>query len=167
MARLFDVDQIRREIEALTRDYPELLEDETLRADMIDAETDIHEAISMLVKDIDNSGMMVVGITERRKELGARRDRLNHRIEVLRSLVLGLLQSADLKTMHLPTATVTQSASQPNIVGDPDPETLPDEFVRIKREANRSAILAALRAHRIIPGLSLSNAPPHLVIKVR
>lgn len=166
MAR-FDVDQLRREIEALIRDYPQLTEDETLRADMIDAETDINEALTLLVRDIKLSEALVMGITEERKQWALRRDRLEHRIDVLRELVLKVMQSGDLKKLLLPVATLVQSASQPTIVGEPDAATLPDEFVRIKREANRSAILEALKAHRSIPGLSLSNSPPHLVIKVR
>jgi hypothetical protein len=37
--------------------------------------------------------------------------------------------------------------------------------VRTKREANRTAVREALLAGRVIPGLSLSNAAPSLMIK--
>jgi hypothetical protein len=166
MAR-FDVDQLRLDIEALIRDYPEIAEDETLRADMLDAETGIHEALTLLVNDIDSSKMMIVGITARRKELEERCDRLVHRVEGLRALVLKVLQSAELKTVSLPGVTLSQQRSQPQIVGEPNPDALPDDLVRIKREANRTAIREALLNGRAIPGLTLSNAAPHLIIRVR
>jgi hypothetical protein len=44
-----NVVQIEREIERLLIDYPELAEDETLRADMIDGETDAKAVLSRIV----------------------------------------------------------------------------------------------------------------------
>lgn len=164
---MFNVDELRRQIEALIRDNPLMEEDETLRADMIDAETGISEVLTLLLHEIDNSEFMVVGITERRKVLAERRDRLNRRVEALRDLALLVLQSANLKKVQLPEATLVQSASQPTIVGEPDVTLLPADMVRIKSEPDRSRIRQALLDGRELPGLSLSNAAPHLVIHER
>jgi hypothetical protein len=46
-------------------------------------------------------------------------------------------------------------------------DLLPDDLVRIKREADRVKIREALLAHRKLPGISLSNAPPTLAINVK
>jgi hypothetical protein len=166
MAR-FDVDQLRLDIEALIRDYPELTEDETLRADMLDAETGLNDALALLTKDIKLSEWMVAGIIKDRAELSARKTRLLLRVELLRGLILKVLQSADLKKVMLPSVTLSQAATPPQIVGQPDADTLPDDLVRIRREPNLTAIREALMERRELPGLSLSNAPPHLVISKR
>jgi hypothetical protein len=47
---MFNVDQLRHEIEALVRDYPDLAEDDVLRADMLDGETEITGVLTALVK---------------------------------------------------------------------------------------------------------------------
>jgi hypothetical protein len=166
MAR-FDVDQLRLAIDALNRAYPDFAEDEHLRADMIEAETDINGVLTLLLQEIDNSTMMVAGITARQNALEERAARHAHRIDVLRDLVLQVMQAADLKKVQLPDATITQAASKPYLVGNADPAELPDEFVRVMRTTNRTAIREALEEGHIVPGYSLSNAAPHLVIKTR
>jgi Siphovirus Gp157 len=164
---MFDVDRLRLEIEALIRDLPELTDDEVLRADMLEGLTDINAVLTRLFKAADSDRRMVQVLTSDINDIVDRRARLVHRVEAMRDLILQVLQSADLKKVVLPRATLLQVASQPQIVGEPDPDALPAELVRIKREADRAAIREALLAGRIIPGLSLSNAPPHLVIKVK
>jgi hypothetical protein len=162
---MFDVAQLRLQIEGLLRDYPALAEDEGLRADMIDGETNLNDALALLVKEIKISEYMVDGITKERVQLLERRNRHEHRIDVLRELILEVLQSADLKRVQLPAVTLTQVSGQPQIIGELDADALPDDLVRIRREADRTAIKQALLDHRVLPGLSLSNAAPFLMIR--
>lgn len=159
------IDQLRLIIETLIRENPELRDDDVLRADMLDAETDIAAALAILYRKADDSKMLADAITLRVDELSERRARFLRRVEVMRSLMLSVLQAAHQKKLELPEATLSQRAGIPQIVGQVDADALPNDLVRIKREPNRTAIREALLAHREVPGLSLSNAPPTLMIK--
>jgi hypothetical protein len=164
---MFDIDRLRLDIETLLREFPELSQDDDLRADMLDAETDIMGALTKLLRGVDHDRTMIAAVAARVSELTARKARFAHRVEVFRGLILKVMQSADLKKVELPDATLSQRAGQPQIVGEPDIETLPDEFIRVTREADRGAIRRALLDHREVSGLALSNAAPILAINVK
>src|SRR4051812_19010471 len=102
MASMFNIDELRTAIETLLRDYPDLAEDEMLRADMLDGETDIRTVMTALLQAVDNNKFMAGAISARIAELTARKARFARRIEFLRGLILKVLQSADLKRFELP-----------------------------------------------------------------
>jgi hypothetical protein len=164
---MFNIDQLRRDIEALIRDYPDLGEDEILRADMLDGETDMRSVLTMLFNTVDDNKTMIEAVTARLQQLSARRARFARRVEFLRELMLKILQAADLKKIELAEATLSQRAVPPQIVGEIDVEQLPDDLVRIKREPDRTAIREALLARREVPGLALSNSPPSLLVNAK
>jgi hypothetical protein len=99
--------------------------------------------------------------------LHSRKERFERRIKFLRDLVTRIMQAAGLTKRELTIMTFSMRNNPQQIVGDPDPAELPDEFVRIKREADKVAIRDALLAGREVPGCTLSNAPPSLVVKVK
>jgi hypothetical protein len=167
MANQFDVDQVRLQIEALIRDNPILEDDERLRADMLEGATDMVEVLKRMAGAYVADRDMVLTLTTRINRATDRRARFVRRIEHLRDLMLSVMQSANLKKLALPEATLGQRKGQPGIVGEPDVDVLPAEFVRVKREADRIAIREAMLAGREVPGLSLSNAPPSLQITVK
>lgn len=167
MASMFNVDGLRQQIEALIRNYPDLAEDETLRADTLEGATDIKQVLTALFEAADDNKTLMEAITLRVQTLTARKARLLRRVEFLRDLMLRILQSADQKKIELAAATLLQRATQPQIVGEINADALPDDLVRIKREPDRVKIREALLARREVPGLSLSNAPPTLSINVR
>jgi hypothetical protein len=160
-----NIDQLKLDINNLRLRYPEMAEDETLNEDMLQGATSIDEVLTTLIRRIDDSGFLLEGLSMRMGELRERKQRFERRIEALRGLILSVLQVADLKKVELAEATLSQRAGQQQIVGEPDPARLPDDLVRIKREANRTAIREALQAGRALEGLSLSNAPPTLAIR--
>lgn len=163
----FNVDQLRIQIEALIRDYPDIADDEVLRGDMLDAETDIKAVLTSLFNTADDTKMMIQAITLRLQELSERRARFARRVDFLRELMLKILQSADLKKIELPEATLSQRAGTPQIIGGIDADGLPDDLVRIKREPDLVKIRDALLARREVLGLFLSNSPPTLMVKVK
>jgi hypothetical protein len=167
MASDFDVDQLRLQMEALIRDNPDMEDDERLRVDMFEGATDMGEVLERLVGAYAADRDMVMTLTSRINRMTDRRARFVRRIEHLRALMLSVMQSGNLKKLTLPEATLSQRRGQPGIVGEPDVNLLPAEFVRVKTEADRIAIREALLAGRQLPGLSLSNAPPALQITVK
>src|SRR5258706_1709556 len=88
MANMFDVNQLRIWIEALIADFPDLADDELLRADMLDGSTDIREVLTALFNSVDDNKSMIAAVTYRMQELSARRARFARRVEFLRGLML-------------------------------------------------------------------------------
>jgi hypothetical protein len=164
---VINIDELRLQIEALLRDYPDLEEDEMLRRDMLDAETDISGVLTALLQASSNNKYMIDAINNRIDQLAARRARFKHRVEFLRNLILKVLQSADLKRFELPEATLSQRASQPQLIGEVDVTLLPDELCRVTREPDRVKIREALLKGDTVPGMFLSNAPPTLSVSTR
>jgi DNA-binding transcriptional ArsR family regulator len=162
-----DADEVRRQIEALLREHPDLNEDEDLLHDMLEGETDLFAALSSLATYVAATDALVASLNGTLSEFRDRKSRFETRVEVLREVMLKLLQTANLKRVELPEATLSQVRRQPQIVGEVDADALPDDLVRIKREPNRTAIREALDNGRELPGLSLSNAAPGLMMKVK
>jgi Siphovirus Gp157 len=165
MAKMFNVDQLRLMIEATLREMPDLADDAMLRQDMLEGETNFMEVLAELYELSDNTNSRVDELTVQIGQRRIRRERLKRRIEFYRALMLKILQSADLKKVELAAATLSQRNGTQQLIGEPDPDALPDDLVRITREANLTAIRLALLAHRELPGLSLNNGPPTLSVR--
>ena len=163
----FNVDQIRRDIESLLREYPDLADDEELRLDMLEGITDMREALDILVAQAQETGTLCEALRDRMADLRSRRERLEHRIDVLRGVMLKIMQSADLKKIELAEATLTQRGQAPQVVGNITPDELPDNLCRIKREPNVTKIREALLRGDLVPGMYLSNSPPTLMIRTK
>jgi hypothetical protein len=164
---MLNIDELRHSIEAIIRDCPDLNEDEQLLRDTLEGATDMFSTLTTLVDAAAAAEAYADAITTRLDKLRARRERFLLRDEALRELMLKVLQSANLKKIALPDATLYQTAGGQQIVGEPDPAALPDDLVHIIRKANRSAIKEALLEHREVPGAVLSNAPPFLTVRVK
>ncbi len=61
MTMRVDVDALRQSIDALLITYPELAEDEQLRADMLDGETDLALVLARLVDEANDAAMDMQG----------------------------------------------------------------------------------------------------------
>lgn len=162
-----DVQVIRQSIDNLLLQHPELAEDDVLRADMIEGETQAHEFLTQIVRRIENAKGLAAGTSERLAELKARKDRFERREEALRQLAFKVMDAASLPKIELPEATLSLRTGQPALVGETAPEQLPDELCKIKREANRTKIKEELKAGRTVPGFSLSNPAPYLTIRIK
>jgi hypothetical protein len=164
---MFNIDELRNSIESLLRDYPDLADDEILRADMLDGETNIKDVLTTLVQAVDDHKTLTEAITARTQQLAGRRARFARRAEFLRELILKILQAADLKKIELAEATLSQRAAPPQIVGEVNAELLPDSLCKITREPSRTKIREALLNGDIVPGVVLSNSPPTLTINTK
>jgi len=159
-------DIIKAEITKLIALCPELEEDEALRHDMIEAETETFGFLSSLLRTIGAAEATVEGTSAYIADLHVRVDRLERRRESLRRLIMKIMETAELKKIELAEATIFVRAGTPKVVVVNERE-VPDEFMRIKKEPDKSLIKAALSAHENVPGAMLSNAEPVLNIKKR
>lgn len=171
MVNPIDVDHLRLEIETMLREYPELADDEELRADMLEGLTNITEVLIAVNRRYAETKALAAGlhayIAELLGPLEAREQRYEHRQEFLRDLIYRVMDSAQLKKIELPEVTLSLKANPPRLIGDADPELLPDDLCDIKRSINRKKIRAAIEAGKEVAGFVLSNAAPSLVVRVK
>ena len=153
-------------ITLLLRDNPELDDDEVLRADMIEGQTNAFEFLSHIVRKIGATQAIAAGTTEYIGELQERKARLERREHSLRGLIAKMMNAAAITKAELPEATLSIRAGVPRVV-IVDERIIPDEFMRIKKEPDKTKIKAAIGAHEHVPGAMISNAEPVLAIHVR
>lgn len=150
----YDVTVLEREFADLIAAFPELAEDEDLRADMLEGNTSLHDVLSRIVAIERDANSMVLAIGERAKELAVRKDRYARRKDAMRALLLRLLKAADLSKVSLPEATISIGKGRAG-VEIIDEALLPDNVVKLKREPDKTAIKAALDAGQEVPGAAL------------
>ena len=158
---------LQQQISNTLLDYPVLKDDEQLRADTLEGQTDLKETLTAILHKIDEDEMMATGIEERMLALGARHERVRLRVSYWRAVILKIMQWTDLKRLELPEATLSQRAGAPKLIGNPDVSLLPEELVKVTRQPNRVAIKEALLRGDIVPECSLSNAEPTLAIHTK
>jgi hypothetical protein len=158
---------IQQQISNLLLQYPELADDEVLRTDTLEGSETLHDFLTGIVRQIEDSKALRDGTKGRLDELAFRKARFERRIEVLRSLAVKTLEVAGLKKYEMSEATLSMKAGQQRLLGEPDPVSLPDELCRITREPDRVKIRAALLSGETVPGVALSNAEPILTVHIK
>lgn len=159
-----DPKQVRDEITALLLAYPDLDEDEVLRTDMIEGQTSAFDFLSNIVRKIGATQAIAAGTAEYIGELQERKARLERREHALRGLIFKIMQTANLAKAELPEATLSIRQGTPKVVIINERE-IPDEFMRIKKEPDKTRIKAAMTAGEVVSGCALSNAEPSLTIR--
>ncbi len=140
-------------------------DDEVLMMDMIEGETNLFEALDVILSRISVNNAMIFGIDEAEKQMSNRRDRFKKRIEADRALIEQAMMIAELDKIERPTATLSLSKRAPKaeITEEAD---IPAEFFKPQPpKLDRKAVLDALREGREVRGAYLSNAAPSLTIR--
>jgi len=157
--------QIESECQMLLRNYPELQDDEQLRADMLEGSTDLYHHIRKLLILSNEAAAHLRGLREYRNAIATRIDRLNCKYDIFRSFVQRLMILCNLSRISLDIGTVTiQSGGQRRVIIT-DINALPDSLVRIERIPNKEEIRKLLTEGKHVPGAELSNKEPHLVVR--
>lgn len=149
----YDVTVLEREFADLVAAYPELAEDEELRTDTIEGETDAYRVLGKIVAIERDANSMALAIGERTKELAARKERYTRRKDAMRALLLRLLKAADLNKVSLPEATVSVSKGRAGV-------EIVDES-----EPDKTAIKTALDAGEDVPGAVLREGQPSVTVR--
>ena len=164
---MLDPRLVRQQIENLKVQYPALKDDDESWQMSLESETEIMGFLTEVVRRIDDAKAMVIGTKDRFEELKARKDRFELRIEALRQLAFKLMSAAEIVRAELPEATLSLRAGTQQLVGEADPQSLPDSLCTISRNLNRTAIKDALKDGQTIPGFTLSNSSPSLTIRIK
>jgi hypothetical protein len=161
-----DVEIIRKQINDLLLAAPELAEDDILRADMIEAETNAIDFLRRLERNRQVALATIEALRQWVDTIMERSKRFDAREHAIRTLMFKVLQTANLQKIELPEATLSIRAGMPKVIIVEESE-IPNYYVRIKREPNKILIGAALKAGTNVPGATLSNAEPTLAIRTK
>lgn len=142
-------------------------EDETAFIDSLEGETEVTEAVRRVVRWIAEQQAASGSCKSLEATYKARAGMFEDRVERARVALLRTLDEIGVKSMPLPEGTLSVVSGRVKVTGEPDVDALPDNLVRIKREADKAAIKAALEAGDCVAGCSLSNTPPSLMIRVK
>ena len=153
-------------IDKLLTDFPELQDDETLRADMLEAETDAHRLIERALSQHNEASMLAVAMKLREDEMAARRARFERKSDAMRSLIRSVMQAARLDKITLPEATIstTKPKSSVNITAE---DELPQGYFKTIRQADKAAIKTALERGEEIPGAELARGEAGIMIRTK
>jgi hypothetical protein len=162
-----DPNIIRQQIANLLISNPELAEDEILRADMIEGETEAFEFLRRVERERQSAASLAGAIASNVAELGIRQERFERREKSMRALMMKIMDAADIRKAELPEATLSIRNGQQKLVGDAEPLSVGADFRRVKYELDRNAIKEALKAGAIVTGFTLSNAEPTLSIRTK
>lgn len=154
---------LQGEIASLLERYPELAEDEVLRADTFEGETNLMRIMQMALNLAQEARFSAMAIDDRIEELQHRKARFEQRNEAMRSLIQSLMDRAGLQKLQLPEATLSISYRKPSPVVT-DENALPDEFVKIIRKPDMAKIK---EAETLPPGVAMGNSKPTLTIRTR
>jgi hypothetical protein len=159
-----DVANLAAEIDALFAAYPELAEDESLRADMIEGETNLHAVLGRLLNKEREANSMVGATAARISELQARKAAFERRKDAMRGLMLRLMKSADLQKVPLTEATVsvTKGRQSVEII---DEARLPKKVLKVVTTPDKTAIKALLDAGKKVPGAQLKAGEMTLMVR--
>lgn len=157
---------VRARIEALLNAFPELADDDQLRADMIEGETDFAAVLSSLVRLRNERLALADGLAAYMSDLSDRKARLLRGADGLKKLIFELLSVARLKNVALPEATVSVTPGR-NSVEVTDADELPQGYFALVRQPDKAAIKAALESGERIPGARLVEGEPSVTIRIK
>jgi hypothetical protein len=157
---------IRHQIENLLIQCPELAEDEVLRADMIEGETEAHEFLRT-AEDKRREACVFIGALEALiNEMCARRSRFRRREEAMRQIAFTVMETAGLRKIEMALATYSIRAGTPKVVIT-DETLIPENLCRVIVEPDKTKIRERLQSGSRVQGAVLSNPEPCLSIRTK
>ncbi len=161
-----DAQFVKAEIAKLIEAYPELAEDETLRADSIEGQTNALRIIERALAERQDADMMAGAVKAREDELSQRRGRFERKAEAMRSLIKSIMRAARLDKLTLTEASLSLTKGR-QTVGIDDLEQLPQGYFKTIRQADKAAIKSALEQGEQIPGAFLVTGDTGLTIRTK
>lgn len=153
------------QIDRLLEDYPELQDDDLLRLDTIEGETDALDIANRLARLYRHAEIMQDAIKSERAALANRQARYGNQADGAKAALHTLLQAMDQRKLELPAATVSLRAGSESVeVSDVD--ELPQGYFKTSRTADKAAIKAAIKGGDAIPGATLQRSPETVSVRV-
>jgi hypothetical protein len=160
-----DVKQVEYLMRNLMAEVPELAEDEALRLDTLEGNTEGVEVLRKIVVAMAEADAMASGLQATIEQLTERQDRFARKVNGYRSLIQRIMQAADVSKVPLPEATLSMRPGVAKVIIT-DEDAIPAEFKVTKTEVSRSLLKEALRDGVTVDGAFLSNGEPSLSVRV-
>ena len=109
---------------------------------------------------------MAKGLAELIKDETDRKSRLQDRADRRRQIVFRIMQSVEMGKIEAPDFTASIRRVPPSVIVT-DEDSLPDQYGRITRSPDKTALKEALGRGEAVPGASLSNGNETLAIRSR
>lgn len=142
----------------------EVYEDPQLIQDAIEGETNLHEALAVVLELIGEEEMMLAGIQTKLDELQTRSARIASTIQRYRAAVTGAMTKAEIKSVKTPLGTISMRDGKRQVVIT-DQSRLPDAAYIVSEPKVSPSRLRALLEDGPVNGAEWSNGTPILVIK--
>ncbi len=159
-----DVANVLADIDALLAAYPELAEDDQLKADMLEGSTAAYDVLTRLVNIERDADSMGKAVAARVSDLQARKARADKRKEAMRVLMLRVMQAAGIQKAPLVEATVSVGKGRDS-VEIVDADALADEYVKIERVPNKRLLLDIVKGCGEVPGARLVTGQPTISVR--
>ncbi len=157
---------IQQQIANLLLQFPELEQDEILRGDSIEAETEAFDFLASIVRRIEDTTALEEGAALRIKELSERKSRFERRTEALRALAFKVMQTADIKKAELACATLSVRNGAAKVIIHAE-GALPADCLKTTVAPDMAAIKEKLAAGQPVPGAYMSNGEPTLSVRIK
>lgn len=140
-------------------------DDDTLFADMVEGETDLHAIVGRIHSQIARDEEMLTGIVERQANLAERKKRIADRVTASKAAIGMFLRAAKLPKVELPEATYSVRDGKPGL-RIVDAEAVPSDLQKVKTEPDKTAINAAFADAADLPNW-LVREPARDVVTMR
>jgi hypothetical protein len=152
--------------EQLLAQYPDIGDDAL--ADTLEGATNLHEALAQVIDSAENDRTLCDALGQRIEEMRARQKRIEERIEHKREFAATVMESAGIKKLSLPAATVTLTPRPPKVIVT-DEAALPAAYFTTPDppapRVDRRKLAEALKYGEDVPGALLSNSRPTITIR--
>lgn len=139
-------------------------DDEDAKRDLVEGETSLREVIAQAVQKIGEDGAAIDGLHQYIKELKGRSERIEQRVENMRTAVAVALDLAQEKKIETPFGTVTLRSTPRSAVITEESE-IPSQFWKPQPpKLDKSALTKALKEGQQVSGATLSNGGHSLSI---
>ncbi len=145
--------------------WPELANDEEVLADTLEGASDLPGVTAQIIRSALADELLSAGITGHIDQLRRRKQRLEERASRKRALALYAMQEGNLPRITQPDFSAHVGRSRSKVIIT-DEDALVLEYVRLKREPDKTAIGEALRKGDTVDGATLSNPEPTLTVKI-
>jgi hypothetical protein len=161
---LLKVGDIEHQIQTLMASYPDMASDDELKFDMIEGSTDFLAVMDKIILQARLLEQIAAACGQHASQILERKKKLERRCQFNRDLAHRLMETVGTTSLELPAGKVSVVKS-PDKVIITDETDIPDAFMRMKKEPNKTAIKEALKKGEEVTGAMLSNGGSTIQIR--
>lgn len=165
MSSLLDEIRIAQEVRAQLVEIGRVEDDDELLHDMIEGETSLLPMLERIARKARLFDAHAASCRQRAQELEKRARRWENRQRIARSTIAWAMQEAGLKKHEAADVTITVRPGVRSVVIT-DEAAIPESYIRVTTAPDKARIKAALSEGVAVPGATLGNAEPVLMIGV-